>query len=309
MIDFKKFYDHVYFDVSAKPTGVYRATQGDKNSRGFYVTILQDGIVVPFGADEFMFAIFTKPDNTKVRVDAVAIDGVFRVDITPQVLAAPGRVICKLVLVGPAGEQISDDSLYIFVDANASYGSVISTNELSEFETFLIDYENMKQKLDAIIDRNVEGVSQLEIELARRGEPNLWRKMIKLEEADAANDLSEPLNAHTSDTVKHITGAERTAWNSKETTSGALTKAREAVELSAFTTVKSEKDTEGIFKIIKYFRKADNKLAMKSTLSGGTSPKYTTRTVIYYGTNGSTVVKTDVFTLTYDADGVLISEV
>ena len=296
MIDFKKFYDHVYFDVSAKPTGVYRATQGDKNSRGFYVTILQDGIVVPFGADEFMFAIFTKPDNTKVRVDAVAIDGVFRVDITPQVLAAPGRVICKLVLVGPEGEQISDDSLYIFVDANASYGSVISTNELSEFESFLIDYENMKQKLDAIIDRNVEGVSQLEIELARRGEPNLWRKMIKLEEADAANDISGPLNTHVSDAVRHITSAERTAWNS-------------AVELSAFTTVKSEKDTEGIFKIIKYFRKADNKLAMESILSGGTTPLYTTRTITYYGTNGSTVLKTDVFTLTYDVDGVLISEV
>lgn len=74
-------------------------------------------------------------------------------------------------------------------------------------------------------------------------------------------------------------------------------------------TVKSNKDSNSIFTIIEQYRKSDGTLYSRSVLSGGTSPLYTTRTVSYYAQDGVTVVKTDVFNLSYDADDDFISEV
>lgn len=74
-------------------------------------------------------------------------------------------------------------------------------------------------------------------------------------------------------------------------------------------TAKANKDANGIFTTLTYRRKSDNSLFATSVLSGGTSPNYTTRTVTYYEANGMTVRKTVTFTLTYDTDGALVSEV
>lgn len=73
--------------------------------------------------------------------------------------------------------------------------------------------------------------------------------------------------------------------------------------------VKSSKDANGIFTTLTYRRKADNSLFATSVLSGGTSPNYTTRTITYYEQNGTTIRKTVTYTLSYDADGALVSEV
>ncbi|WP_306009336.1 hypothetical protein [Bacillus sp. MMSF_3328] len=74
-------------------------------------------------------------------------------------------------------------------------------------------------------------------------------------------------------------------------------------------TAKSSKDANGIYTVVEYRRKTDNTLFARSTLSGGTAPQYTTRTITYYSTNGSTVLKTDSFTINYDSDGDWFSEV
>lgn len=74
-------------------------------------------------------------------------------------------------------------------------------------------------------------------------------------------------------------------------------------------TVKSSKDANGIFTTLTYRRKSDDSLFATSVLSGGTSPNYTTRTVTYYEPDGTTVRETITYTLTYDADGALVSEV
>ena len=73
--------------------------------------------------------------------------------------------------------------------------------------------------------------------------------------------------------------------------------------------VKSSKDANGIFTTLTYRRKADNSLFATSVLSGGTSPSYTTRTITYYEQDGTTVRKTVAYTLSYDVDGALVSEV
>lgn len=84
----------------------------------------------------------------------------------------------------------------------------------------------------------------------------------------------------------------------------ALQEVREPIRI-----YKSGKDANGIFTTLEYRRKGDGTLAAKSVLSGGTSPLYTTRTETYYAANGTTLMRTVTFTLSYDADGVLISEV
>ena len=73
--------------------------------------------------------------------------------------------------------------------------------------------------------------------------------------------------------------------------------------------IKTNKDAEGIHTTVTYRRKSDNTLHSTSVLSGGTTPKYTTRTITRNATDGTTVISTVAYTLSYDADGVLISEV
>jgi hypothetical protein len=113
------------------------------------------------------------------------------------------------------------------------------------------------------------------------------------------------------DNVKHITAAERAAWNSAESNAKAYTdSAPEAMQrnLGIFNVYKSGKDSNGIFTVVEY-KRPDGTLYAKSVLSGGTSPQYTTRTITYYAADGATVIKTDPYTLIYDTDGDLISEV
>lgn len=70
---------------------------------------------------------------------------------------------------------------------------------------------------------------------------------------------------------------------------------------------KSSKDSNGIFTKIEY-KRTDGTLYMKEELSGGTSPKYTTKTITFYDTYGTTVLLTRIYNLSYDEDGALISE-
>ena len=63
----------------------------------------------------------------------------------------------------------------------------------------------------------------------------------------------------------------------------------------------------GIFTIIEW--KDGAVLRKRSTLSGGVSPLYTTRTVNYYDTDGTTILNTKVYTLSYDVDDDFESEV
>lgn len=73
--------------------------------------------------------------------------------------------------------------------------------------------------------------------------------------------------------------------------------------------IRASKDVNAIFTSITYRRKSDNTVYATSVLSGGTSPNYTTRTVTYYEPNGTAVKKIVTYTLSYDTDGALVSEV
>ncbi|MGG1482417.1 hypothetical protein ABE402_16315, partial [Bacillus smithii] len=78
---------------------------------------------------------------------------------------------------------------------------------------------------------------------------------------------------------------------------------------SQFRKYRSGKDSNGVFTTVDY-KRTDGTLYAKSVLSNpNTEGNYQTRTVTYYATDGSTIVRTDTWTLTYDEDGDLVNEV
>ena len=117
-----------------------------------------------------------------------------------------------------------------------------------------------------------------------------------------------------------------TAVTSKETPAGAQAKADAAAaagvaaasvvqgnlaahltDTTQYSTYKLNQDSNGIYTEVQY-KRVNGSLIMKSILSGGTSPLYTTRTVTNYAQNGTTITSTKVYTITY-TNGEVTSEV
>ncbi|WP_428879808.1 hypothetical protein [Bacillus cereus group sp. BfR-BA-01700] len=72
---------------------------------------------------------------------------------------------------------------------------------------------------------------------------------------------------------------------------------------------KSSKDTNGIFSIVECKRK-DGTLSRKQILSDqDTNGNYLKQTINFYDESGTKIIGTDVYVITYDADGDVISEV
>lgn len=69
--------------------------------------------------------------------------------------------------------------------------------------------------------------------------------------------------------------------------------------------VRSGLDSNGVYTVVSDYRD-DNTLYKKSTMSGGTSPEYTTLTVDFYESDGITIAFTRVYNLTY-SNGEIVS--
>ncbi|MGG2091927.1 hypothetical protein AB1283_04240 [Bacillus sp. S13(2024)] len=177
------------------------------------------------------------------------------------------------------------------------HGTVDQVDTTAIFNQFQSWFEMTKQKSETDISTWTS---------LKQQEFQIWFDSVKgTLSGDVAGNLANQISTHEADTTKHITAAERKSWNEKETPSGATAK----VEQTSYKTTKSNKDSNGIYTTVEKRRKSDGTLAKKSVLSGGTSPRYTTRTITYYKPDGITVDKTETFSLTYDADDDLVNEV
>jgi hypothetical protein len=78
------------------------------------------------------------------------------------------------------------------------------------------------------------------------------------------------------------------------------------LDFNDMTKTRSGKDSNGIFTTVEW-RDATPALRKSSVLTG-TSPTYATRTVNYYDTDGVTVLKTVVYSVSYDIDGDFLEE-
>lgn len=82
----------------------------------------------------------------------------------------------------------------------------------------------------------------------------------------------------------------------------------EVIDYDNLSKYMSDKDT-GVFKTIEW-KTSSGVLRKKSVLSGGTAPQFTTRTVTFYDQTGVLISsKTLTYTLSYDIDGDVTSEV
>jgi hypothetical protein len=80
------------------------------------------------------------------------------------------------------------------------------------------------------------------------------------------------------------------------------------VKLTDYNSYASAVDSNGVYTVVDY-KRPDGTLYMKSTLSGGTSPKYTTDTWKFYDALGTTIIATKIWTMTYDANDKITSKV
>ena len=137
-MDFKQYYNELIFDVNNRITTRYTAKQGDTKSRGFYVTLTQNGVVIPVTTETMTFYA-KKPDNTSVYTEAIKDGTIFRLDLHNQVFAVKGVVLCELTLKGIADEIISCRTFEIFVDENLANDNLISADERGMIEQALLD--------------------------------------------------------------------------------------------------------------------------------------------------------------------------
>ena len=70
---------------------------------------------------------------------------------------------------------------------------------------------------------------------------------------------------------------------------------------------RSNRDSNGIYTVISY-KRTDNTLFRRSTLSNGVSPEYTLRTVEYFDESGADIINTVYYALQYE-NGELVREV
>jgi hypothetical protein len=77
---------------------------------------------------------------------------------------------------------------------------------------------------------------------------------------------------------------------------------------SAYNVYGSVSDTYGINTVLNY-KRTDTTLYLKSTLSGGTAPKYTSMTLQMYKEDGTTLLDTQVWTFTYNSFNKISSKV
>lgn len=192
-------------------------------------------------------------------------------------------------LCGIVSSLIQPDTTAIFNQYQQWFNETSQMHE-DEFQTW---FDSIKGQLEGDIAANLANqITQLDQEVTT------------LEQAQASH-LAEDGTLTKKGHVQ-LSDDGNSESNSLAATPNAV---RKAVEQHAYTVTKIGKDANGIFTTVEHRRKSDNKLVRKSVLSGGTSPQYTTRTITYYKKDGLTVEKTETFTLSYDVDGDLISEV
>lgn len=123
--------------------------------------------------------------------------------------------------------------------------------------------------------------------------------VVMLEDSVTSASVTKAATPKSVKTVNDALAAHKTDYAKLSTDVGTLKK---------LSKVRSNKDSNGIFTTVTYKRKSDGTIYAKSVLSGGTSPNYTTKTETFYGTDGTTVIETNVYNVSYDSDGDWIGE-
>ena len=115
-----------------------QAKQGDKATRFVSVLIVEGGKEYAPPADADLIANFQKPDG-KFAYNAAKIDEGNRilVELTNQVLAAPGEVVCEVEIRAKDGSQVLTSCMFTVKVGrnNRDENAILSSNEMTAFDT------------------------------------------------------------------------------------------------------------------------------------------------------------------------------
>lgn len=133
---FSEFYEHINFDEDKKIHDKFYAKVGDTKSRGFYVSVIKNGIELDI-TNKSMTFYCEKPDKTRVFTESGKDGNMFKIDLPNQTFTAVGIVKCELTLRGNDGEVISSRTFEIKVNDSLVDGSLVSEDDLSGLELLL----------------------------------------------------------------------------------------------------------------------------------------------------------------------------
>lgn len=124
-----------------------------------------------------------------------------------------------------------------------------------------------------------------------------------------ADSLAE-VSTHLADKASETDALRNTT---DKTVTGAINELKDMADeletkTASYSKVKSGTPVDGIYPVVTW-KRGDGTTYKTSTLSGGTAPQWTTRTEVIYQDDGIAVDSTKAYTLSYDVDGNVISEV
>lgn len=209
-----------------------QAKQGDKATRFVSVLIVEDGKEYAPPADADLIANFQKPDG-KFAYNAAKIDDGNRilVELTNQVLAAPGEVICEVEIRAKDSSQVLTSCTFTVKvgRSNRNENAILSSNEMTAFDTKW-----------ATLNSSMEEYATAE-RLRAEAEQNRVNAENARVNAETARENAESArnNAETSRTKAET--ARQTAEGERETsTQAAIKNAQDATNKATEATKKAE---------------------------------------------------------------------
>lgn len=216
-----------------------QAKQGDKATRFVSVLIVEDGKEYAPPADADLIANFQKPDG-KFAYNAAKIDDGNRilVELTNQVLAVPGEVVCEVEIRAKDSSQVLTSCTFTVKvgRSNRNENAILSSNEMTAFDAKW-----------ATLNSSMEEYATAE-RLRAEAEQNRAAAETVRQNAEASRDGNETArkNAETSRASAEASRAKaetarQTAESKRETnTQAAIKNAQDATNKATEATKKAE---------------------------------------------------------------------
>lgn len=233
---------------------------------------------------------------------------------------ALGDVYVGAGVVSVVGANITDQRMNTAVCGWVN--SLIQADTTAIFDQYLAWYTARQTEYDVDFTAwyaNTTGTAETDVaafEAQFQADFTIWFDTMKDQlTVDAAGNLQTQITS--------LSGAERTTETVKQNADDVVILQAEVGDVdtaqaahladymphqSGLNSYASAVDSSGIYTVLS-FKRSDATLYMKSTLSGGTSPSYTTDTWQFYDTAGTTVMLTKTWTIAYDAGGKITSKV
>lgn len=226
---------------SANNFGVIRAVQGDMRTRFAHITLLDNQIEYDF---DKVYPVLrgTKPDGTTIfNVCSISEDNQIVVELSEQLLAAPGKITCEISLYS-VSEQISEDKqvitsfpFTIFVSTAAfAPGAVTSKDEFTAIADVIGNNAVLQECLDDIVaSRDAAKISEVNAKKSEDAAADSKRAALESEQAAKASESNAAQSEQNASTYAANAANSATAAESEATAAASSASAARISETNA----------------------------------------------------------------------------